>query len=126
VLISSNGTFSLLDNLGQVSVRITNVADPVDNQDVATKAWVLANGGGNTGNFTFNNGDITNIVDNYINLQASDYAQLESNGSYVWVENTGAHIETLGGEWWFDNDGNLRLPFGGDILDNNGNSVLDY
>jgi hypothetical protein len=124
VLISSNGTFSLLDNLGQVSVRITNVADPVDNQDVATKAWVLANGGGNTGNFTFNNGDITNIVDNYINLQASDYAQLESNGSYVWVENTGAHIETLGGEWWFDNDGNLRLPFGGDILDNNGNSVL--
>lgn len=124
VLISSNGTFSLLDNLGQVSVRITNVADPVDNQDVATKAWVLANGGGNTGNFTFNNGDITNIVDNYINLQASDYAQLESNGSYVWVELDGAHIETLGGEWWFDNDGNLRLPFGGDILDNNGNSVL--
>ena len=124
VLISSNGTFSLLDNLGQVSVRITNVADPVEDQDVATKAWVLANGGGNIGNFTFNNGDITNIVDNYINLQASDYAQLESNGSYVWVELDGAHIETLGGEWWFDNDGNLRLPNGGDILDNNGNSVL--
>jgi len=43
VLISSDGTFSLLDSLGQVSVRITNVADPVDNQDVATKSWVLAN-----------------------------------------------------------------------------------
>jgi len=86
VLISSDGTFSLLDSLGNVSVRITNVADPVDNQDVATKAWVLANIGNNVGNFTFNNGDITNIVDNYINLQASNYAQLESNGSYVWVE----------------------------------------
>jgi len=125
VLISSDGTFSLLDSLGQVSVRITNVADPVDNQDVATKSWVLANIGNNVGNFTFNNGDITNIVDNYINLQASNYAQLESNGSYVWVELDGAYIETLGGNvWWFDNDGNLRLPFGGGILDNNGNSVF--
>ena len=125
VLISSDGTFSLLDNLGQVSVRITNVADPVDNQDVATKAWVLANIGNNVGNFTFNNGDITNIVDNYINLQASNYAQLESNGSYVWVELDGAYIETLGGNvWWFDNDGNLRLPFGGGILDSDGNSVF--
>ena len=46
VLISSNGTFSLLDNLGGQTVRITNVADPIDDQDVATKAWVLANGGG--------------------------------------------------------------------------------
>ena len=58
VLISSDGTFSLLDSLGQVSVRITNVADPVDNQDVATKSWVLANIGNNVGNFTFNNGDL--------------------------------------------------------------------
>jgi len=125
VLISSDGTFSLLDSLGNVSVRITNVADPVDNQDVATKAWVLANIGNNVGNFTFNNGDITNIVDNYINLQASNYAQLESNGSYVWVELDGAYIETLGGNvWWFDNDGNLRLPFGGGILDSDGNSVF--
>ena len=127
VLISNNGTFSLLDNLGQVSVRITNVADPVDNQDVATKAWVLANagGGGNIGNFTFTNGDITNIVDNYINLQASDYSQLESNGNYVWVDNTGTHIETFGGHvWWFDTNGDLKLPAGGDILDNNGNSIL--
>lgn len=124
VLITSNGTFSLLDNLGQVSVRITNVADPVDNQDVATKAWVLANGGGNTGNFTFTNGDITNTIDNYISIIATDYSQLESNASYVWVDIDGAHIETLGGEWWFDNNGNLILPNGGDIKDSLGNSLL--
>jgi len=45
VLISSNGTFSLLDNLGQVSVRITNVANPTNAQDVATKAYVDENAG---------------------------------------------------------------------------------
>jgi hypothetical protein len=48
VLISSNGTFSLLDNLGGQTVRITNVADPVDDQDVATKAYVDTHGGGAT------------------------------------------------------------------------------
>lgn len=30
------------------SQRITNVADPVDNQDVATKSWVLSNAGSST------------------------------------------------------------------------------
>ncbi len=125
VLITSNGTFSLLDNLGQVSVRITNVADPVDDQDVATKAWVLANGGGgNTGNFTFTNGDITNTVDNYISIIATDYSQLESNASFIWVDTDGGHIETLGGEWLFDNNGDLILPAGGDIKDSLGNSLL--
>ena len=48
VLISSNGTFSLLDNLGGQTIRITNVADPIDDQDVATKAYVDTHGGGAT------------------------------------------------------------------------------
>ncbi|NDB60076.1 hypothetical protein EB001_16745, partial [bacterium] len=36
-------------NLDFNEYKITNVADPVDDQDVATKAWVLANGGGGGG-----------------------------------------------------------------------------
>jgi hypothetical protein len=36
-------------NLDFNEYKIVNVADPVDDQDVATKAWVLANGGGGGG-----------------------------------------------------------------------------
>lgn len=43
--------------LSMSSFRITNVADPINNQDAATRAWVVANfsgGGASTGSLPFN------------------------------------------------------------------------
>jgi hypothetical protein len=64
----------------------------------------------------------------YINLRANDYAQLQSNNNYLWVENTGVYIDLAGeggtNTWTFENRGTLRLPAGGDIIDSNGQSVL--
>jgi len=81
-------------------------------------------GGSNVGNFTFTNGDIENPTDNYISVIASNYAQLESNTSYIWVEQDFAHVEVNTNVWDFTANGTLILPANGDIFDSNGNSVL--
>jgi hypothetical protein len=48
--------------------------------------------------------------------------------TWIWADANGASIETnsygAGYTWHFDNNGNLTLPEGGDIVDNLGNSVL--
>jgi hypothetical protein len=48
--------------------------------------------------------------------------------NWIWVDNTAAYIEAsngyTGGTWSFTSDGKMRLPLGGDIVDNSGNSVL--
>jgi hypothetical protein len=50
-------------NLDFNEYKITNVADPVDDQDVATKAWVLANGGGGGGSLaTLSDVDVAGVV----------------------------------------------------------------
>lgn len=59
---------------------------------------------------------------------------IEGGPTYTWmyVDNLGAHIsavdvtgaESYSHNWHFDPSGNFYLPSGGDILDNNGNSVL--
>jgi len=91
VLISSNGTFSLLDNLGGQTVRITNVADPVDDQDVATKKWVLDNGIGATSLDQLTDVVITDVVSgeflkydgaNFINTTLSS-ADLTDGGDFA-------------------------------------------
>lgn len=63
---------------------------------------------------------------------------VEGGPTYTWmyVDNLGAHVsvvdvvglESYSHNWHFDPSGNFYLPPGGDILDNNGNSVLggDY
>ena len=62
----------------------------------------------------------------------SEYAELNYNDqSWVWVNNSGAHAETQGGTWDFDNDGNLTTPgninLGGRaITDNNGQGIELY
>jgi hypothetical protein len=48
--------------------------------------------------------------------------------NWIWVDSTAAYIEAsdgfTGGTWSFTSDGKMRLPLGGDIVDNSGNSVL--
>ena len=57
----------------------------------------IAGGGGSTGNITFNNNTIGS-TGNVVDISVSDYAQLNSNASYVWVDSAGAHVEVDGGE----------------------------
>ena len=46
-----------------------------------------------------------------IELYSTDFAQLNYDGtSYVWVDNNGVHLESVGGTVQLDNDGNLILP----------------
>lgn len=65
---------------------------------------------------------------NSVNIVSDQYAQLQSNGNYVWVDNSGAHIEiNTGGTFDFEHVGGttrLKLPAGGDIVDSTGASVL--
>ena len=111
---------------------VATTQDPLDSSTkLATTEYVdlaVTAGGGNTGNFTFTNENITNTVDNIINLQASDYVQLEYNGAnYVYVQDDGVWIETSNpgtSQWHFDINGNLTLPNGGLIKDNAGNTYL--
>ena len=50
------------------SQRILNCLDPVGNQDVATKAYVLANGGGLASNSTLNSIASTNLTSASVNM----------------------------------------------------------
>jgi hypothetical protein len=59
-----------------------------------------------------------------ININSDNYAQLQSNSNYIYVENTGAYIQLDSKTFEFDNRGVLRLPSEGDIVNSNGQSVL--
>ena len=85
-------------------------------------------GGGdaNTGNIVFEGDTLTNPSNEIINLEASNYVQLQSGENYIWVDNQegGAYIQVGDKTFEFDDRGALRLPEGGDIIDSNGNTVL--
>ena len=76
-------------------------------------------GSGNTGNITFN-GDNVESTNNIVNIVGSNYAQLQSGDSYMWVESNYANIEVNGNTWSFTDGGNLNLPDGGGIWFNYG------
>ena len=92
---------------------------------------VLGGGGNaNTGNITFN-GNSINSTENIVEISASEYAELSSNGNYVWADNEGVHIEVNvgegGNEFIFEHTNGvskLKLPTGGDIVNSSGTSVL--
>ena len=68
--------------------------------DIVDSAGVSVLGGGgpaNTGNITFSDNTIGSTA-NIVDISVSDYAQLNSNDSFVWVDNAGAHVEVNGGE----------------------------
>jgi hypothetical protein len=85
-------------------------------------------GNANTGNIVFDGNDITNEDD--INITSGDDLRITAYDVLALRTETDDVdiVVNYGGEnekrWTFNRDGNLELPFGSDILDDNGNSVL--
>ena len=65
----------------------------------------------NMGNIVIT-GDNIGSSNDVVNIVGNNYAQLESNGSAVWVETDGAHVTTLDGDsqWRFRYDGTTNFP----------------
>lgn len=127
--------------LAEQGMWATEAADPINNFNISD--WIqipfrvrsragesefeFNTGGSGTGDITFD-GHTISSTDNVVNIDASEYAQIQSNNNYIWVDNSGAHIEVSnGGTFEFERVGGitrLRLPEGGDIVDFLGTSVL--
>jgi hypothetical protein len=76
-----------------------------------------------------NGATLKTIAGNYAGITAGPASPAgKDEDSWVWVDNDGATIATKystdNHTWTFNNNGNLTLPAGGDILDSNGDSVL--
>jgi hypothetical protein len=73
-----------------------------------------------------NGATLKTVPGNYAGITAGPVGKDED--SWVWVDNNGASISTKTSTdnhiWEFDNRGILRLPVGGDIINNSGQSVL--
>lgn len=115
----NDGTYStwLFDNNGDI-----NLPEGGDIRDSNGNSVLNAN---NNGNIVFEGDTLTNPSNQIINIEADNFAQLQSANTYIWVENgSGANIEVDTKVWNFDSNGDINLPEGGDIKDSNGNSVL--
>ena len=76
-----------------------------------------------------NGATLKTVPGNYAGITAGPASPAgKDEDSWVWVDNNGATIATKystdAHTWTFNNDGDLTLPVGGDILDSAGNSVL--
>jgi len=71
-------------------------------------------GGASTGNITFT-GDNIGSSNDVVNIVGNDYAQLESNENYIWVEETYAKIEVNNYGWTFHDDAVLTIANGANI-----------
>ena len=139
---AGSGYSGRVAELAEQDMWATEAADPINNfvagdwTQIPFRAETRAGeseyefgtgGGTDTGDITFDGYNISSTA-NVVNITASDYAQLESNNNYVWVDNQGAHIEVNeGGEFVFERVGGvtrLKLPADGDIVDSTGTSVL--
>lgn len=91
----------LIPNVGNVSignVNINNLADPVADQDAATKKYVLDNVGniGNIANFTFSNTTIsTSLANGNITLSATGNTFVAVAGTYGFVLPAGGTLQRL-------------------------------
>jgi hypothetical protein len=115
-----------LSNVGG-KLNVTTVINPgeddeeedPDDSDAASEI-----GGSNTGDITFTDDEIGSTT-NVININASEFAQLQSGDNYIWVEQgVGAYIQVGSKTFEFDSRGALRLPADGDIINSSGQSVL--
>lgn len=143
-----DGGATIGNNVGKINLY-SNVSEGNDGVNIRVKG----DGGDSEWNFKSDGsinlpdpGTIKNS-NGAANLVATDYAQLQwttqagaSNSipndtsepkNWVYVESGGVYIETnlnaqVGNSqsWFFDNDGKLHLPQGGDIVDTDGISVL--
>jgi hypothetical protein len=75
-------------------------------------------GGTDTGNITFTDDEIGS-TSNVVNINASEYAQLQSGNVYIWAEQgEGAYVQSGDSyTWQFGTDGALILPNGSTIGD---------
>lgn len=73
-----------------------------------------------------NGATLKTVPGNYAGITAGPVGADED--SWVWVDNDGAHVATKYSttpfQWDFTNDGKIKLPVGGDIVDYLGNTVL--
>lgn len=93
-----NVIISNIGNINAGNVNINNLADPVSNQDAATKKFVLDNVGniGTAGNLTFSNTTIsTSLVNGNITLQATGNSFVQIGGTYGLVLPTGNTAQRL-------------------------------
>mgnify|MGYP003332481833 CR=1 FL=1 len=95
-------------------------------------SWSAA-GSGNTGNIVFDGNTIMGDGGSPVIISSADFAQMESNNNYFWLDNQGITAEVYDGESYYDfmfrwdsqnNKPIFQLPSGGDIVDSDGNSVL--
>lgn len=100
-VLVGNITIPATGNINVGNVNIANMANPVSNQDAATKFYVDQNIGniGSAGNLTFSNTTIsTNLVDGNITLNATGNSLVQTGGTFGFVVPAGntAQRMTLG------------------------------
>ena len=100
---------------GNVDAVNFNATGNVKTNAIYTDNFFYANGdpfsGGNvnTGNITFSGDEISSTHD-VVNILGNNYAQLQSNNTYMWVEDGEADIEVNGNTWVFNDSGYMEIP----------------
>jgi hypothetical protein len=82
-------------------------------------------GGTDTGNITFTDDEIGS-TSNVVNINASEYAQLQSGNVYIWAEQgEGAYVQSGDSyTWTFNNSGALTFPQGTTIATADGTDAF--
>jgi hypothetical protein len=118
-LINNSGyiTSSALSGYALTSSLPTDIANLTDTTHLLGQI--------DTGNITFNGDEIASTND-IVNILGNNYAQLQSNSTYIWVEDGNANIQVNENTWGFDSTGNITLPSNdAQINYANGQSILD-
>lgn len=103
-------TFDSITTLGSGSHSSWTVnLDGAVGAQGATGLTGATGAGANTGNITFNGDEIASTND-IVNILGNNYAQLQSNNTYMWVEDGEADIEVNGNVWTFNNQGFINIP----------------
>ena len=113
----SSSLFTINDLSASIGAGGTGIGQRVANLEALTGSYATT--GSNTfdgnqnlgGNSLSLDGGYVQNDNGGIELYSTAFAQLNYDASsYVWVDNNGVHLETIGGTAQFDNDGNLILP----------------
>jgi len=117
-----------LDSLSDVTITSASSGQVLKYNGTA---WVndtdSTGGGASTGNITFD-GDNIGSSNDVVNIVGNNYAQLESNENFIWVEETYAAIAVNDYEWTFHDDAVLTIANGANIsqtTDNGGQKTFN-
>jgi len=95
------------------------------NQTLNTyKVTNISGGNANTGNIIFDGDNILSTND-IVNIVGNNYAELQSNNTYMWVEDGEADIAVNNNRWIFNNQGYMTIPNDGSFGALN-SSVLSF